>query len=261
MKTNLIALSIAIALAWAAGAPCAEIVVTHEFIYPSAWTEPQVQAGTSSTTGGTGSVGIASPSPAAWTTREIGVRLYVYAIIGGQKDTGIALGKSPTPGRLTDGNTALMMAAASGDEATATALLESDRGVNDRNRFGSTALMGAAAGGYQKIVEQLVAKGADVNLANRDGVTPLMVAAKNGYENTVRFLLANGAKVNAEDSSDQTALMYAAATSSPAVVKALLEKGANVKIESRNGTTALVAARARHDDALVILLTKAGATR
>lgn len=60
----------------------AKILVTREFIYPSAYTDPQVQTGTSSTTGGTGSVGITAPSPSAFSTREVGVILDVKPQVG-----------------------------------------------------------------------------------------------------------------------------------------------------------------------------------
>lgn len=55
----------------------AKILVTREFIYPSAFTDPVVSTGTSSSTGGTGAVAIAGPSPSAFSTREIGVILDV----------------------------------------------------------------------------------------------------------------------------------------------------------------------------------------
>jgi general secretion pathway protein D len=60
----------------------ARILVTREFIYPSAFTDPQVQTGTSSSTGGTGSVGITAPSPSAFSTREVGVILDVRPQVG-----------------------------------------------------------------------------------------------------------------------------------------------------------------------------------
>ncbi len=65
----------------------AQILVTREFIYPSTFTDPVVSAGTSSNTGGTGSVGIVAPSPSAFTTRDIGVVLNVKPNVGSDNRT------------------------------------------------------------------------------------------------------------------------------------------------------------------------------
>ncbi|MCC7518225.1 MAG: hypothetical protein IT578_03460 [Verrucomicrobiae bacterium] len=73
----------------------AKIMVTREFIYPSTYTDPQVQAGTSSTTGGTAGVGITSPSPSGWTTREIGVILDVKPNVNPDDNLTINLTLSP----------------------------------------------------------------------------------------------------------------------------------------------------------------------
>jgi general secretion pathway protein D len=64
----------------------AKILITREFIFPSAYTDPQVSTGTSST-GGTGAVGIVGPSPSAFTTREIGVILDVKPQVSSDKYT------------------------------------------------------------------------------------------------------------------------------------------------------------------------------
>lgn len=73
----------------------AKIMVTREFIYPSTYTDPQVQTGTSSSTGGTGSVGITAPSPSGWTTREIGVILDVKPNVNPDDNLTINLTLSP----------------------------------------------------------------------------------------------------------------------------------------------------------------------
>ncbi len=65
----------------------AKILITREFPYPSAYTDPQVQAGTSSTTGGSGSVGIVAPSPTAFVSREVGVTLDVKPTVSSDSYT------------------------------------------------------------------------------------------------------------------------------------------------------------------------------
>ncbi len=72
----------------------AKILITREFPYPSSYTDAQVQAGTSSATGGTGSVGITFPSPTAFTTREVGVTLDVKPTVSSDSYT-INLSLSP----------------------------------------------------------------------------------------------------------------------------------------------------------------------
>ncbi|MBI4024910.1 MAG: hypothetical protein HY360_08005 [Verrucomicrobia bacterium] len=72
----------------------AKILITREFIYPSAFTDPVVSTGTSASTGGTGSVGIVAPSPSSFTTREVGVILDVKPTVGSDNFT-ITLTVSP----------------------------------------------------------------------------------------------------------------------------------------------------------------------
>jgi general secretion pathway protein D len=74
----------------------AKIMVTREFIYPSTYSDPQVQTGTaSSTSGGSGGVGITAPSPSGWTTREIGVILDVKPNVNPDDNLTINLTLSP----------------------------------------------------------------------------------------------------------------------------------------------------------------------
>jgi general secretion pathway protein D len=64
----------------------AQILVTREFIYPSAYTDPQVVAGTG-TTGGGASAAFVGPSPSEFTTREVGVVLNVRPTVGDDEYT------------------------------------------------------------------------------------------------------------------------------------------------------------------------------
>ena len=75
----------------------AKIMVTREFIYPSTYSDPQVQTGTAAAggAGGTGSVGITAPSPSGWTTREIGVILDVKPNVNPDDNLTINLTLSP----------------------------------------------------------------------------------------------------------------------------------------------------------------------
>ncbi len=64
----------------------AQILVTREFIYPSAFTDPQVVAGTA-TAGGSGGSAFVGPSPSEFTTREVGVVLNVRPTVGDDEYT------------------------------------------------------------------------------------------------------------------------------------------------------------------------------
>lgn len=65
----------------------ARILITREFIYPSAFTDPQISTGTSGVVGGQGAVAIAGPSPSAFSTREIGVILDVKPTVSSDSYT------------------------------------------------------------------------------------------------------------------------------------------------------------------------------
>jgi general secretion pathway protein D len=62
----------------------AKILITREFIYPSAYTDPQVEtgAGTAAQT-----VGVLGPAPSAFSTREVGVILEVKPQVGNDRYT------------------------------------------------------------------------------------------------------------------------------------------------------------------------------
>lgn len=68
-----------------------------------------------------------------------------------------------------------------------------------------TALMLAAAEGDDLEVEKLIQQGRDVNEAGKSGETALMLAAKNDKRSTVRLLLVNGANPNAMTTKGNTA--------------------------------------------------------
>jgi len=89
------------------------------------------------------------------------------------------------------GITPLMYAAAIGNAAEMTALLEAGADVNRRNAFGATALI--YANGDPVKSRMLIDRGADVNAISRQGRTPLISAAQHdGNSGLVRVLLEKG---------------------------------------------------------------------
>ena len=97
------------------------------------------------------------------------------------------------------GQTALMWAAAEGDNAMASALLELGADLRARSNGGTTAFQFAVRNGDMRTVQTMIAAGADVN-DKRPGdlATPLLIAIINGHEDVVDLLLDKGADPNAE---------------------------------------------------------------
>lgn len=73
-----------------------------------------------------------------------------------------------------NGNTPLMVAAASGDKDLVQLLLEKQAQVNTYNNSGVTALIAASFNGRREIVQLLLEKGADIYAKNNEGQTALM---------------------------------------------------------------------------------------
>ena len=97
------------------------------------------------------------------------------------------------------GQTALMWAAADGDSAMASTLLELGADFRARSNGGTTAFQFAVRNGDMRTVQAMIAAGADVNDKRPgDFATPLLVAIINGHEDLVDLLLDKGADPNAE---------------------------------------------------------------
>ena len=161
------------------------------------------------------------------------------------------------------GQTALMWAAAQGQEAMVRFLASRGAKVNERAtvrdwqrrvtaegrpkdmyRGGLTPLLFAVREGCVPCAGALLDAGADINLPDPDGVTPLILALLNVHWDAARFLIERGADVNQWDWYGQTPLYVAVDLNTlptgrrielPAMdrstgidlVRLLLDKGAN----------------------------------
>jgi ankyrin repeat protein len=94
-------------------------------------------------------------------------------------DAMLELGADPQRS-ISDGKTALMIAAQADDERLVQRLLDAGAAVDATNANGGTALMYAAIDGAVATTNLLLAKGADPNAEARFGWTALMVAAVKG---------------------------------------------------------------------------------
>lgn len=123
---------------------------------------------------------------------------------------------------LHAGDTALHVAAAAYDGATARRLLAGGAAVDARNRRGATPLHYAVDGvpgsatwqprAQAAIIACLLAAGADANAADDSGTTPLHRAVRNRCAAAVRALLAGGADAERDNGRGSTAIDLAVAT-------------------------------------------------
>ena len=132
----------------------------------------------------------------------------------------------------------LLEAAALGDAARVTALLEADPGnVATRSADGFTALHYAAFFGHPEVAEALVERGADPD-AVAEGPTrvrPLHSAAASRSGAVARILLGAGAEPDPRQAGGYTPLMAAALHGDEELAEVLLEAGADPLLETDDG--------------------------
>jgi hypothetical protein len=166
---------------------------------------------------------------------------------------------------------ALFAAIASGDDVTATRMLDQRPGLanlplrvgarrQDPRPFfllpirhyvytGDTALHVAAAAHHRALAETLVARGAAVRARNRRGAEPLHYGADghpgvefvdpNAQRDVISYLIDAGADSDATDKSGVAPLHRAVRTRSSAAVSALIDKGADPRLMNKSGSTPL----------------------
>jgi hypothetical protein len=157
--------------------------------------------------------------------------------------------------------TALMQAIRSGDLPTTRKLIAKGRNVNEADNDGNTALQVAAARGDEKMTRLLLDAGADISARRKGPIdyAALHYAAYTGNGSTVQVLLSAGARVNDAAGGGWTPLMIAMLYGRPDVVEALIGGGADVNVRSPSGWTALKEARMRGHSDIAERLLRAGA--
>jgi len=157
------------------------------------------------------------------------------------------------------GSTALLFAARSGDIESAKLLVAAGANVNDEAPDGNSALVVAAYSGNGKLAEFFLDKDANPS-ADKGGYSALHAALLRGDNDLVKSLLAHGANPNTRmtkgtphmRSSQQFALpeslvgatpfFLAAKYAEPEMMRALAAAGADPLVPAQDGTTPLMAA-------------------
>jgi ankyrin repeat protein len=165
------------------------------------------------------------------------------------------------PNVVRAADTPIVRAAAAADGAAVRSLINQGVDVNAQGSDGATALIWIARTGDLETADALLKAGAKVATANALGITPVYAAAENGDAPMLRRLLDAGASVTTTDSASDTLLMAAVRAGSPDAVQLLLERGAPVNAaEPQYSHTALMWAVSRDDPAIMKLLIAKGAT-
>ncbi len=156
-------------------------------------------------------------------------------------------GKDATSG-IYGAATPMLIVASNGDIPSAKLLAEYKFSVNEIDDQGNTPLMMAAATGNVQMVKFLVENGAEIDtLYTPLEKSALMVAAEHGHIEVMKLLVENGANVNLQADffvphtlgSGQNALMYAVLAKQENAVRFLLNNNANIFAQDRQKNTAL----------------------
>jgi ankyrin repeat protein len=128
---------------------------------------------------------------------------------------------------------------------------------NQVDAYGNTALMLAASTGNADVVDELLSHGANVQLKDNYGQTALIFACSKGHYEVAKMLVDRKAGVNVTTSHGQTALMKVCYISHPhtgILAELLLTHKAKPDTQTADGTTAaMVAAQNDHMELLEIL--------
>lgn len=102
----------------------------------------------------------------------------------------------------------MLQAASSADKSRLRKLIAQGKNVNekDADARNQTALHIAAETGDAEITRILLDAKAGANMTDDDGETPLMIAARDGHLQAVRILLEAGANVHLKDGAGKTAI-------------------------------------------------------
>lgn len=90
--------------------------------------------------------------------------------------------------KLTEAESALLIASFRGDKAMVKDLLDAGANVNVKDEAGRTPLTEAAWNGHTETIKLLLERGADPNIKKNDGQTALSLALARGQKDAVEVL-------------------------------------------------------------------------
>jgi ankyrin repeat protein len=158
----------------------------------------------------------------------------------------------------TDDLTIFMCAIVVGHEAVVKYLPQRKPYLEMRNYRGETALLVAAKTGQTRMIRLLLNASANMHATDRYRCTALMAAAKEGREEAMHVLMDAGIALDAVDDTHNTAAMCAVTYGQHSCASALWKAGASVHIAGDDGVTQLMQAT-MCDVIMVELACEAGA--
>lgn len=168
-------------------------------------------------------------------------------------------------GYSQDISTPLIRAAAGGNNAEVTRLLQAGANVNEtpdnrgaHRNLPRSALTAAAKGGHLDVVKTLLEAGAPVNRIVRGDATALIAATRQDHFEVMAYLIEQGADANLAVQGDGSPLIAATAVNNPDAVRLLLQRGADADLSVRGDENPLYHAAANGNDEIMQMLIDAG---
>ncbi len=151
-----------------------------------------------------------------------------------------------------EGNSPLIYAIKSGNNAIVLNLLENKADINGTNTNEWSPIMEAVYNGDSAIVSTLLNQGVEINRYNIFGHSALYIAAYHGHTNIVRMLLDNGAICTMASAFNENPLYVAMDKNHPAIVEMLLE------YKAESGIALLISAVQHNRSDIVEYIVKSG---
>lgn len=170
----------------------------------------------------------------------------------------IALGANSS-GRAMDGSNALHLVARGGNSTMAKIFVQQLR-VDERNGKNNTALHIAASSGNTPVLHVLLGAGANIDERSHQGQTALHNAVANRFVEGVNVLLQAGSSSDTINDFGSNLLHSAVDARDLEILKILLKRGGNIDDCDLAGLTALHCAASHGQVEMVGLLLQAGAS-
>jgi len=169
-------------------------------------------------------------------------------------------GLKVTAGKTGSDPTALSLAANSNSADIVRMLLRKGMAAENREKLARPVIEGAVRRGYKDVVRVLIDEvPAILKRSDRDP-NLVGVAASNDRDDIIQLLADRGMNIEAMGAfNGETALMEASRSGKLNAVDTLLKKGANVNATDKDGRTALILAARNGNAAVVKTLLKSGA--